>query len=245
MRTIFVISLLIQLLVSCFVETSSAKTPDTLAVIPFQVIGKTKNPNLFRFGFPDGLAHYLKNYDGIVVVNRIKLADVLREISLSQTGLFTSSKTQEIGQMIPANGIITGTVYTNGKNLRVNIHLIKVRTGELVKELTEKKRLDKTEQIFEFQEKVAQKFASSLNLKPKPYQKEAMAKIPKPSMEAYMHYVKALSYLYGGNLEMAKKESAWTLEIDPTFSYAKSFEEELESAFDELDRVIEEMKKEK
>jgi len=234
---VFIIALI---LMAIYPEKSFSAMPDTIAVVPFQVVGEKKNHDLLCYGFPDGVAHWLKQYNQIVVVNRIKLADVLRELALGQTGIVDASQAQKVGKIIPAKSIITGTVYVAGKNLNVNSQLIDVETGELIFEISEKGQL-KLDQIFDFQEKVAKQIAARLNLT---LSTGKSSKIAKPSMDAYVHFIKALSYFYGGCVDKARKESLWALKIDPAFSQAQSFEEELENAFEELERVMDEMKKE-
>lgn len=239
MRTSFKwVSVLLTLLV-LFIGQSSAQLPDTLAVVPFQVIGKTEIPDIYRLGFPDDLACSLSQYQDITIVSRIKLADILQELKLSQTGLFGSSDIQRVGHLLPADGIVTGTVYISGNSLRIYVHLIDVRTGELLIDMAEKGKIKKPEQIFAFQDKISKQFADRLKLQPvSGYQKRI-----RPVMRSYQHYILALSHLYGGDVEKARQESAWALKIDPAFSQAQSFEEELENAFQEMDNVIDEMKK--
>lgn len=223
-----------------FVRTASfAQLPDTIAVVPFQVVGETKNIDLLRLGFPDGLAHSLKQYKNIVVVSRVRLADVIQELHLMQSGLIHTDDAQKVGQMLPANEIVTGTIYKSGKTLQVNMQLIDVRTGEIIIELTEKEKLNKAEEIFKFQEYVSRQFAQRMQLKQtlSGYFQKSI-----PSMESYNHFIQAISYLYHGNMEAAKQEDAWALKIDPAFEQARSFDEELENAFKELDRAIDEMK---
>ena len=239
MRTYPKLFSIILILLVLFTVKSSAQLPDTLAVVPFQVVGKTESPDIYRLGFPDDLARSLNQYRDITIVSRIKLADILQELKLSQTGLFGSRDIKKVGHLLPANGIVTGTVYISGKSLRIYVHLIDVRTGELLIDMAEKGKIKKPEQIFAFQDKISEQFAERLKLEPVSEYK----KILRPAMKSYRHYIQALSHLYGGDVEKAKKESAWALEIDPAFSQAQSFEEELENAFQEMDNVIDEMKK--
>lgn len=244
MRTPFNVFFVILFSTFLTFSDSVSQIPDTLAIAPFHVVGETKNPELFRFGFPDGLAHILQRYDGVIIVSRIRLADVLQELRLLQTGLMNIDDAQKVGQILPADGIVTGTIYKSGNNLRVNIHLINVHTGELAVEMTMEGIIEEPVKIFDFQETVSIKFANRLKLALKAEQKGTSVKKFKPSLDAYEHFIKALSYLYRGDKDKAKKEGEWALKIDPGFSQAQTFEEELDEAFEELERVMEEMDKE-
>lgn len=220
---------------------SHAQKPDTLAVVPFLVVGETKNPDVYRLGFPDGIAHYLKKYYHVVIVSRTRLADVLQELRLSQSGVLNRENVLTAGQLLPANGIVSGTIYSSGKRVRADVHLINAWTGELCFEISREEKLNSPEDIFRFQWEVSRQFAARLRMEPTTHMDGSKEMVV--SEDAYVHFIRALAYLYSGNIELAREESAWSLRLDPHFSTARSFDEELENAIEEMENALEEMKK--
>jgi TolB-like protein len=207
-----------------------AQLPDTLAVIPFQVFGETEYSDFLKYGFPDGIAYYLNQCDNITLVSRIKLAEVLKEHSLNQTGLFDTGKTKNIGKLIAANGIISGSVYKSKQKYRVNIQFINVRTAEVILDLSDDVELNDYSDILDYQEELAKKISYNINLTIK----ESDNKKITASHEVYTHYLKALSHLYNGNSIEAQAEIKLINQIDKEFFLAHILQEELNVVFKDI-----------
>ena len=83
---------------------------------------------------PDYLEHELSRHSGIVLVERHQLETLLNEQALGLTGLTDSSRAQEVGRLIRADYIITGTVVRDDAWLRINAKVINTTTGKIVTE---------------------------------------------------------------------------------------------------------------
>ncbi len=74
------------------------------------------------------------------VVERSLLDKVMKELELGQSGLIEEGKAREIGRMVGASTILTGSVSRMGNTLRIDVRLIDVESGKILaaaNELTE------------------------------------------------------------------------------------------------------------
>jgi TolB-like protein len=108
----------------------TAKGPDgkpTVAILPlFTVDGKTSE---FGKYFAERLLTQLYEKKGFNIVDRSLLDKVLKEQKLGETGLIDANSAKQLGKLLGADLIGTGT-YTNlGKKLDINTRLIATETG--------------------------------------------------------------------------------------------------------------------
>lgn len=106
----------------------------TLAVMDF----KNNSPE-FRFdrlqrAIPEMLKTELSHFTEVQVVERSKIESILTEQALAQAGVIENQQAQEIGKLAGAEYIITGEINTTAGRLRIDAHLIKVATGQVVGE---------------------------------------------------------------------------------------------------------------
>ena len=66
------------------------------------------------------------------MVERNLLQQTMREQALAQSGIIEATKAQEIGMIVGAEAIITGTLSDIGNEIKVNARLIDVRTGAVL-----------------------------------------------------------------------------------------------------------------
>ncbi|MBN2105630.1 hypothetical protein JW835_16445 [bacterium] len=88
---------------------------------------------------PDYLQHELSGNPDIVLVERHQLEGILNEQALSMTGLTDSSKAQEVGRLISAQYIITGTVDRDDPWFRISAKVINTSTGKVITEKVQSK----------------------------------------------------------------------------------------------------------
>jgi len=106
----------------------------TLAVMDF----KNNSPE-FRYdrlqrAIPEMLKTELSHFTEVQVVERSKIESILTEQALAQAGIIENQQAQEIGKLTGADYIITGEINTTASRLRIDAHLIKVTTGQVIGE---------------------------------------------------------------------------------------------------------------
>lgn len=107
--------------------------------IPIAVMDFKNNSSVIKFDrLERAVAEMLKTelsfYSDILVVERSKIENVLAEQALSQAGIIKSETAQEVGRLTGAQYIITGEINKTNRQLRIDAHLIKVNTGQIIGE---------------------------------------------------------------------------------------------------------------
>lgn len=101
----------------------------TIAVMDFSGLeGQTTDLNKY---LPEELITRLFRTGRFEVVERRLLTKIFAELKLSLTEIFDLETIKELGQMLEADAIVTGTITDLGTSLRIHIRIISTETGEL------------------------------------------------------------------------------------------------------------------
>ena len=149
------------------------------------------------------------NRDGIQVIERAQLNDMLREQDLVLSGRVDESSAIEIGKMLGAQYVLLGQASSIVDNLRMDIRAVDVETSEIVAVL---KKSDRTSELLSVVVALADEFGQQLNLVP-PSDRPAMESIPVPATIAFS---RAVDFEDRGELDRAIQEYERTLELHPT-----------------------------
>ena len=109
------------------VET--VETRGAIAVLPFtsseqtSIVGGTELSEKLITGL---------SRSGMIVVERAKLANLIAELAIDNSGLVESESVQRLGKMLGAYAILTGSMVEKGKAFEAQIRLIRVETGEVL-----------------------------------------------------------------------------------------------------------------
>jgi TolB-like protein len=117
------------LVLVCF-GTSSGQTI-TVAISDFENNTSRYAYDLLQQSVPEQLKTELSMLSGITVLERTKIAAVLAEQALSQTGVIDSRQAQEVGKLLGAQFVLTGELSSVGDRLRIDVHIIRTETGEV------------------------------------------------------------------------------------------------------------------
>ena len=107
-----------------FLDAWERKIPEFLGSELSRVDGTRSND-----ARPDGTRS-----DGIIVVERQRLKQVLDEQALGLSGLIDSSKVQEVGRMLSVQYFISGSIHRNGEWLRIDARIIQTETAKTIGE---------------------------------------------------------------------------------------------------------------
>lgn len=139
----FLISLMLATAACSTVQSSGNMVRDTneklaVAVLPFQITGA-------KWGgeFSDAIAMNLQESDHFRIIERTRLASVIKEQSFSQSGLISDADRKRIGQMFGVTYLIMGRGSANRYRDRekklhdklvdtFTMNLVDVETGEIV-----------------------------------------------------------------------------------------------------------------
>jgi TolB-like protein/class 3 adenylate cyclase len=154
---------------------------DRIAVLPFANMSPDPNDEYFADGLTEELIGRLSLLSGVEVISRTStMAYKKKEKTASQ-----------IGSELRVGTLLEGSVRKAGNRIRVTAQLIDATTeGHLWMENYDRN----LEDIFAVQSEVAEKVASSLQLKLTTQDQKRLVKGGTSNMEAYAHYLKGRFY---------------------------------------------------
>lgn len=132
---------LLVLLVFAFLNTSPllSQQAEPVAGLTLAVMDFKNNTSVFSYdrlerAIPEMLKTELSRNSEILVLERSKIESILKEQALVQAGVIENTTAQEVGRLAGAQFIITGEINTIGNQIRIDAHLLKVATGQVVGE---------------------------------------------------------------------------------------------------------------
>jgi curli biogenesis system outer membrane secretion channel CsgG len=152
--------------------------------------------------------------EGIQVVERAQLNDLLREQDLSLSGRIDEADAIEVGKMLGAQYVLHGQVTSIADNLRMDIRAVDVETSEIV---TVMKKSDKTSELFAVVVDLADQFGEQLNLVP-PSRRPPAESIP---VKATIEFSRGVDFEDRGEIEQAIEHYEATLEVYPNHRDAR------------------------
>lgn len=152
--------------------------------------------------------------EGMRVVERAQLNELLREQDLNLSGRIQESDAIEVGKMLGVQYVLHGQVTSIVDNLRMDIRAVDVETSEIVMVL---KQGGQTSELFAVVVGMADQFGEELNLVP-PSERPEMESIPPL---ATIEFSRALDFEDRQEIDQAIEHYEATLEIHPNHRDAR------------------------
>lgn len=213
------------------VQDGSAQAADndlpTVAVLDFTgfMMGDSGNSVNLGKAVSAMLVTEFSGRDGLRVVERQRLQDLLTEQKLALSGRVDEASAVEIGKMLGAQYVMDGQVSSFGETLRMDIRIVDVETSKVVAVL---KKMDKTPNLLDVVVWVADQFSTKLDLTP-PSERPAVEAIP---VKATIEFSRAVDLEDKGDVEGAIQHYQKALEIYPNHRDAKRALERLQGGGD-------------
>lgn len=152
--------------IGLFVVAPSAGTTrvDTLAIVPFSVIGDSANAEIYSYGLPEAIANELSRVSGLTIVERLRLSAVLQEFSLSQAGFVGEQEAPRIGELLGAKIVLVGTVHQSATEVRVYVRGVSVASGKVIFSVKAEQGIRTLSDIFKLEDVLARKVVLRLGL---------------------------------------------------------------------------------
>jgi len=192
-----------------------------LAIMPFTNISGQKENDWLCTGIAESISTKLGSLPYFSLVERLRLAEAMKEIELGQTGLISESTAAQTGQMAGAEELVIGSFQVVGQTIRINARFLKVEeaTAHTTAEAT-----GKLDQIFELQDKIVASFLANMSLPLNDQEKSLLAAKPTNSPEAFQLYSRAMdTYTPEGKAQSDEQRIALldqSTRIDPNFAPA-------------------------
>lgn len=182
----------------------------TVAVLDFTglMLGDAGNSVAIGKAMSAMLVTEFSGREGLRVLERQNLQDLLTEQRLALSGRVDESSAIEIGKLLGVQYIFVGAVVSMGNQLRVDIRATDVETSEVVSVL---KKNDKPEQLLEVVVWIADEFSKKLDLTP-PSGRPQVEPIP---VRATIEFSRAVDFEDKGDAAKAMEHYQKALEVYP------------------------------
>ena len=147
--------------------------------------------------------------DGMRIVERQKLNDLIEDQGLFLSGRIDDAVAVEMGRLLGVQYVLLGQAMSIVDNLRIDIRAVDVETSEVVAVM---KKTDETVQLLNVVVQLADEFGEALNLAP-PSERPRVEDVP---VAATIALSRALTYEDEGQVEQAIEGYEAVLEIHPT-----------------------------
>ncbi len=192
--------------------TSPKIQDNSIAVLPFANMSFQKEKDYFSEGIHDDVLSKLSKIGNMKVISR---TSVLRFKDTKQP-LF------EVANMLGVANILEGSVRRAGNQLRINVQLIKAKTGNSIWSESYDRALT-TDNIFNIQAEIAQEIAAALETSISSSQQVALTDRPTQNLAAYEAYLKGRHLVEertGKAILEAKQYLEEAIKLDPNFAQA-------------------------
>lgn len=207
--TLFVAALVA---VTSAVQDASAQNTDvpTVAVMDFTgfMLGEAGNSVNLGKAVAAMLVTEFSGRDGMQVVERRELNDLLTEQRLALSGRVDENSAVEIGKLLGAQYVFHGQVASIADNLRIDIRAVDVETSEVISVL---KKVDKTSELLSVIVWVADEFSGDLDLTA-PSNRPEVEPIP---IRATIEFSRGVDFEDKGDIEQAIEHYEAALEQHP------------------------------
>jgi TolB-like protein len=183
----------------------------TVAVLDFTglMIGEGANSAPLGKAVAAMLVTELSGREGMRVIERYHLQDLLTEQRLSLSGRVEEDTALEVGLMVGAQYTIYGQVTSLGETTRMDMRIVNVETSEV---LEVEKLSDATSELLSMVVRMADMFTEKLNLEG-PGAREEVTPIP---VQATIAFSRGIDFEDKGETERAIEQYRRALEIHPT-----------------------------
>ena len=106
-----------------------AQDQNRIAVLDFEVQSNNPDYEFLGKGFAEFIAVDLSSVTGITIIDREKRNNIIEEQKFSASGLVDESTGVEIGNMLAANYLVTGSIFDMFGKLEVTLKLIDIEKG--------------------------------------------------------------------------------------------------------------------
>ena len=189
---------------------STAVDKKSIAVLPFETLGKSDADDYFNDGITEDILTQISKIGDLRVVSRF----TIRHYKTSDKSL------RDIAEELNVATLLTGSIRRSGDQLRISCQLVDAATETQIWAETYDREM---QDIFAIQSEVAQQIARALKTKLSPIEQERIEKMPTANLTAYDYYLKGRDYYYRYKkqdnetaIELFKK----ALDLDAEYSLA-------------------------
>ena len=198
----------------------SQRAGTSVAVLRFNNVTKSPEDDWLGVGIAETVTADLKNIEGMTVIGRELIYEVLRRWSAENQTDFDEKFATRVGQEVGARWIIGGGYQRLGELLRITARFVEVATGEVVKTVKIDGRMS---EVFDLQDKIVYELSRGLDLSLHSGELERIGLKETEVIEAYEAYAKARIEIYSGSagrLDEGIRLLEHAIVLDPNYAQA-------------------------
>jgi tetratricopeptide (TPR) repeat protein len=170
----------------------------SVAVLRFNNVTKNPEDDWLGVGIAETVTADLKNIEGMTVIGRELIYEVLRRWSAENHTEFDEKFATRVGQEVGARWIIGGGYQRIGEMLRITARFVEVATGEVVKTVKIDGRMS---EVFDLQDKIVYELSRDLDHTLDSGALRGIGQRDTEVIEAYEAFTKARIELFSGSRE--------------------------------------------
>ncbi|MCD6416629.1 MAG: tetratricopeptide repeat protein, partial [Planctomycetes bacterium] len=199
-------------------QEAEPQPPITVAVLNFVNRNPGDGSDWLEKGLADLLITDLSKSATLLVVERERMAWMLKELELGERGVVDPSTAGRVGRICKVDRVLFGSYVRQGDHLQIEAHIVEVESGELLRlELVE----GKAGAVLGLEKRLALRILSRLHLPLSEGERRRILQMPTDSVDALTHYSFGLDAYDGGEYEEAIMEFRLALKKDPDYHKAR------------------------
>jgi tetratricopeptide (TPR) repeat protein len=190
-----------------------------IGILPLKYDGDKNKKSFYIQGIQDSLIHALSSVDSLIVIDRARTNEVIKEIAFQQSA-FVNEKTQvKVGEILGVEYLYTGSIQEVNGRLRIFIERISVATGE-IKSITQV--TGATQDLFDLQDQIAQKILgqTQINVTAQERQEVRQNIQVTSSLAAYEYFIRGVELQNNKSMNQAVIAYSKAIELDPRYAVA-------------------------
>ncbi|HEY1086749.1 MAG TPA: FlgO family outer membrane protein, partial [Archangium sp.] len=208
--------------------TALAASQPTVSVLNFTNASKDEEVGFLCIGMTDLLITDLLSWQGVRVVERTRIQDVIKEVEFQQSKYVDKKTAAKLGQLLASEYIVQGSIMLAGDKLSVNARLVRAADGEALASVAE---VEKRDNVFDLEQRLANKLVAAIDSSLSA-NAQARRKTKVPDAETVIAYGKALDLSDQGKIEEAQAAMRAVVSKAPTFLLGRERQQELLTAFE-------------
>ncbi len=192
----------------------------SVAVLRFNNVTKSPEDDWLGVGIAETVTADLKKVEGMTVIGRELIYEVLRRWSAENQTDFDEKFATRVGREVGARWIIGGAYQRIGDMLRITARFVEVATGEVVKTVKIDGRMS---EVFDLQDKIVFELSRDLEVTLHSGELKGIGQRETEVIEAYEAFTKARIELYTGSrdgLDAGIRLLEKAIELDPNYAQA-------------------------
>lgn len=192
---------------------------NTVGVLPLTVISTDTAYASLGYGVAALMASDLARSSRLVVVERLRLDAVMRELELATSGRVDSVTAPRAGRIVGARRIVLGSLTIRTDALQMGSQVANATSGALDASLTGSSQLA---QIFDAEKAMVFRLFEAMGIALTPAERSAIERRPTPSMAALMAFSNGVRAEFVKDFPRAIANYNTAVRLDPAFADASA-----------------------